>query len=101
MLCDSLPAVTLPMGTAQEIRCQNYPAYPPDSALEVEMMPMELALRANGRFLETLITFKSLYNFRKSVLSLSLLGRREIKVRSGTYPRAHGPQLVELEFTLK
>ena len=101
MLCDSLPAVTLPMGTAQEIRCQNYTAYPLDTALEVEMIPMELALRANGRFLETLITFKSLYNFRKSVLSLPLLGRREIKVRSGTYPRAHSPQPVELEFTLK
>lgn len=101
MLCASLPTVILPTGTALEIRCQSYTAYPPDPALEAEMMPAELALRTNGRFLETLITFKSLCNFRKSVLSLPLLGRREIKGRSGIYRRAHSLQLIELELTLK
>lgn len=63
-------------GNCPGSRCQNYTVYPTWASTAVEMMPMELALRANGRFLETLIMFKSLYNFRKSVLSLPLLGAK-------------------------
>ena len=39
MLCASLPAVTLPTGTAQEIRCQNYTVYPPEPALQLRWCP--------------------------------------------------------------